>query len=133
MYSCLTNVPFHADDAKQFLQYYRDTIQFHSTLVYLKNPPASYRQPAVDLLGGLDLIESDIDLGVFENQYAFEVAVQTLIGAAHDFHLRLIGGILSVFSFASQYGLVSLSSDGVDLPKVYIMGKLTYRSDRSPV
>ena len=117
-------MPFHPDPAKQLLQYYRDTLQFHSTLAYLRDPPASYEPPAVDLLGGITLLENDIDLGIFENQYAFEAALQTLIYAAHDYHLLFIGGALSVFTFASPLEIVSLSPDGVSLPKLYITSKL---------
>ncbi|KAI9778900.1 MAG: hypothetical protein M1816_003881 [Peltula sp. TS41687] len=124
VYSCLTNTPFRADIAKDLLQYYRETLQFQSTLAYLKNPPASYQQPGVDLLGGLDLIENEVDLGVYENEYAFEASLRTLIYAAHDEHLQFVGGVLDVFNFASPLGIVSLSSDGIELPKVYILDDL---------
>ena len=123
VHSCLTSVPFHAGDAKQFLQYYRDTLQFHSPLEVTKNPPDSYQQPSVDLLGGLDLLDTRIDLGEFENRYTFEVAVQTLIYAAHDFHLHLVAGVLSVFTFSSPLGIVSLSDNGFNLPELYILGR----------
>jgi hypothetical protein len=104
------------------LQYYNDTLQFQSTLTYLKDPPASYQQPAVDLLGGLNQLQQAINDGKFANQYEFEAALQTLIYAAHDGHVSLYAGILAAFSFASPYDIVSLSIDGIQVPKVYLAG-----------
>jgi hypothetical protein len=91
-------------------------------LTYLKNPPASYQQPGVDLLGGLEQLQQGINSGIFPNQYEFEASLQTLLYAAHDYHVDLIAGILAAFSFASPYDIVSLSLDGVQLPKVYLAG-----------
>ena len=120
-YECLISVPFNPAVATRFIQYYNDTLQFQSTLAYLKSPPASYQQPAVDLIAGLNEIQSDIDSGLFQNQYAFEATLQTLLYSAHDAHLQLYSGILAAFSFGSPYELVSVSLDG-DLPKVYLLG-----------
>jgi hypothetical protein len=106
------------------LEYHRYTLQFQSTLTYLKNPPPSYQQPAVDLLQGLDELESAIAGGMFPNQYEFEAALQTLLYATHDGHVNLNAGILAVFSFASPYDIVSLSIDGVQVPKVYLADDL---------
>jgi hypothetical protein len=122
-YECLTSVPFNPAVATRFLQYYNDTLQFQSTLTYLKNPPASYQQPAVDLLGGLNQLQQAINNGLFANQYEFEAALQTLIYAAHDGHVSLDAGVLAAFSFASPYDIVSLSVDGIQVPKVYLASK----------
>lgn len=130
-YECLTSVPFNPAVATRFLDYYNDTLQFQSTLTYLKNPPASYQQPGVDLLGGLAQLQQGINSGLFPNQYEFEAALQTLLYAAHDYHLDLVAGILSAFSFASPYDIVSVSLDGVQLPKVYLAGNVPARSSIS--
>jgi hypothetical protein len=123
-FDCLSSVPFSPGVATQFLTYYTDTLQFQSTSAYLKNPPTSYQQPAVDLLHGLSQIQQDVNDGVFENQYAFEATLQNLIQQAHDTHLVLDFGILNAFSFGSPYGIVSVSPDGVENPKVYSYGTL---------
>ena len=122
-YECLTSVPFNRTVATQFLQYFKDTLQFQSTLAYLKNPPPSYQQPAVDLLAGIDLIQRQIDTGVFHNEYSFEAAVQNLIYQTHDGHLMLSAGALNVFTFRSAVPIVSVSADGFALPKVYSSGE----------
>lgn len=121
-YDCLKSVPFNPDVATRFIRYYNDTLQFQSTSAYLKNPPASYQQPAVDLFRGLEQIQEDIIQGRFLNQYSFEATLQRLILSAHDSHINLVAGVLSAFTFASPYGIASVSSDGVQLPKVYIVG-----------
>lgn len=118
----MTSVPFNPAVATGFLKYYNDTIQFQSTLAYLKNPPSSYKQPAVDLVAGLEYLQQQIQAGVFQNQYDFEVSLQNLVYSAHDAHLSLVSGILAAFSFGAPYGIVSVSGDGKQLPKVYRLG-----------
>lgn len=125
-YDCLVSVPFNPAVATSFIRYYNDTLQFQSTLAYLKDPPASYQQPAIDLIGGLRQIQRDVDNGVFQNQYAFEATLQKLIYAAHDAHLQLVSGVLAAFTFASPYGLISLSTNGTQIPKIYIMGNKSF-------
>ena len=82
-YNCLASVPLNHTVASQFLQYYKDTLEFQSTLTYLKNPPASYQQPPTDLLVGLDITRRQLDTGVFSNEYEFELAVLDLVYSAH--------------------------------------------------
>lgn len=125
VYDCLTSVPFHPEVASKFLKYYTDSVQFHSSIEYLKNPPAGYQQPATDLLGNLELIQGMINTRQFDNQYEFEAALQSVVYAAHDDHLSLSSGILGVFSFGTSYRIVSLSKDGIELPKVYLSGRYT--------
>ncbi|KAL2291764.1 hypothetical protein FJTKL_11958 [Diaporthe vaccinii] len=120
VYDCLTSVPFNAAVATRFIAYWNDTLRFQSTLTYLKNPPAEYQQPAVDLLAGLSELQNAVESGAFKNQYEFEVALQLLLVSAHDAHLYLNAGILAAFTFASPYDIVSLSTDGIELPKVYL-------------
>lgn len=117
-------MPFNATVAIEFLHYYKDTLQFQSSLAYIKNPPSSYQQPAVDVLAGLDLIEKDVKAGVFKNEYAFEAAVQKLIYATHDAHIILNAGALSVFTFGSPLRIASVSLDGIAPPKIYSTGEL---------
>ena len=98
-------------------------------MAFLKNPPASYQQPAVDILAGLEQIQKDIANGAFPNQYAFEATLQNLVYSAHDAHLQLEAGILAAFTFQSPYPLVALSEDGVQAPKVYVTDDVALTSD----
>lgn len=128
-YDCLTSVPFNAAVATRFLKYYNDTIQFQSTLAYLKNPPSSYQQPAIDILAGLEQIQNDVTTGAFLNQYAFEATLQNLIYSAHDAHFQLEAGILAAFTFLSPYPIVALSEDGIQTPKVYVTDDAALATD----
>ena len=122
-YDCLVSAPFNATVALEFLRYYNDTLQFQSTLAYLKNPPPSYQQPAADLIGSLTSVQQRVQAGEFKNEYEFEVAVQEVVLAAHDDHLALNAGILSAFVFGSPLRIVSVSTDGIELPKIYVVGQ----------
>ena len=123
VHDCLISTPFNATVATQFLSYYKDTLQFQSTLAYLKNPPSTYKQPSVDLLGGLDSIQQAVDTGVYENEYDFEAAVHKLVHAAHDSHITLYAGVSSVFTFGAPVSIVSVSTDGIAYPKPFILSK----------
>ena len=112
-YDCLTSVPFDPAVATNFIRYYNDTIQFHSTLAFLKNPPSSYQQPAVDIEAGLQRIQDDINNGAFFNQYAFEATLQNLVYSAYNAHFQLESGVLDVFTLTSPYSIVLLSENGV--------------------
>jgi len=68
-YACLTSVPFHSAVAIRFIDYINTTIQFQSTLAYLKSPPPGYQQPAVDVLARLEKIKTNATTGVYQNQY----------------------------------------------------------------
>ncbi|KAL3477527.1 hypothetical protein BJX99DRAFT_257343 [Aspergillus californicus] len=124
VYECLTSVPFNPAVGSRLLKYVNDTIQFHSTLAYLANPPPGYQQPGVDLVAGLSQLQHEIDNGVFGNEYVFEAALHRLLRAGHDDHLAIAGGILSPFFFGSPLAIASVSLDGIELPKVYITDDL---------
>ena len=66
----------------------------------------------------------DIDHNVFKNQYEFESALQAIVYSMHDDHVSLTAGILGAFSFGVDwdYEIVSVSLDGISLPKIYFMG-----------
>jgi hypothetical protein len=81
-YQCLTSVPFDPAVATRFLTYLFDTLQFQSTLAYLKNPPAGYKQPGVDLIQGIKTIQEWVNTpGKFPNQYAFEATLQRYVNS----------------------------------------------------
>ncbi|KAL8805674.1 MAG: hypothetical protein Q9182_001818 [Xanthomendoza sp. 2 TL-2023] len=129
VHNCLISTPFNATVATQFLSYYKDTLQFQSTLAYLKNPPPTYKQASVDLLGGLDTIQRAVNNGTYKNEYDFEAAVQKLVYSTHDAHITLYAGALSVFTFGAPVSIVSVSTDGIAHPKVFILDDLLEAGD----
>ncbi|KAH4891136.1 hypothetical protein HBI17_183340 [Parastagonospora nodorum] len=129
VFECISKVPFHAAVASRFIDYYNDTLQFQSTLAFLKSPPDGYQQPPVDVEQELKEIRANISSGAYKSQYAFEAQVQLLISRIHDNHVTLDAGILAAFRFASPYTIVSISSDGLEEPKVYLKEDLLSASE----
>ena len=82
----------------------------------------------MDVIGSLNNISRRINAGEFQTEYEFEVAVQEVVYAAHDDHLALDFGILGAFQFGSPLRIVSASTDGIQLPKIYIVGRLLHPS-----
>ena len=115
-------MPFNAAVATRFIQYWNDTLQFQSTLGYLRSPPEGYQQPAVDVMEALQSIQNNVTAGVYTNQYTFEADIQLLINRMHDAHVTLNAGVLQPFFFSSPYGLISASVDGTSPPEVFIAG-----------
>ena len=129
VYECLINVPFNPAVGSRLIKYINDTIQFQSTLAYLAHPPPTYQQPAVDLLAGLTELQRRVDQGLFANEYDFEAALNGLVSSAHDGHLNLAGGVLENFIFAAPVDIVSVSLDGLELPKIYVARMITKREE----
>lgn len=98
-------------------------MQFESDIEILKNPPSGYKMPPTDLLGGLDKIEKKAITGGYKSQYEFDTALDTLLRSAYEGHLSLDLCSLSIFIFKTNVSLVSVSSDGISLPEVYITGR----------
>lgn len=120
VWACISQVPFNAAVASRFVDYFNRTMQFQSTLVYLRNPPAGYQQSAVDVQHEINVIKSKVDLGAYKSQYTLEADLKVLVSSIHDNHVILDSGILSAFKYASPYSIISLLEDGVREPKIYL-------------
>jgi hypothetical protein len=120
---CLNSIPLSVPEAKALLRSLPTYIQWQSTLTALKNPPAEYKekvQPPTDILGGLKLIEADIDAGKLASEYEFGWSLYTLIHSAHDGHFAYIpDSVGAIFSWGRDMPLVSVSEDGQKLPSVF--------------
>ncbi|KAJ4299947.1 hypothetical protein N0V90_005195 [Kalmusia sp. IMI 367209] len=119
VFDCLSSVPFIPDVALRFINYYNQTLQFQSTLAYLKDPPEGYQQPPVDVVAELGLLQQNVAAGQYTTQYAFEADLQLLVNRFHDSHVYLSAGLLAPFTFISPFYLVSASRDGKEIPEIY--------------
>lgn len=124
VFQCLQSVPFNDAVATRFINYYNMTLQFHTTTAFLKDPPAGYQQPPVDVQQVLGQIQANVTAGVYKNQYSFEADLHVLVQRMHDSHVTLNAGILDTFSFLSPYSLVSVSADGKQAPEIYLSDDL---------
>lgn len=122
-WDCINSVPLNATSGKLLLESLKPYIVWQSTLNVLKDPPAEYVekvQPAVDIMGGLDQLASDIDAGKFSNEYDFGWALYTLIQGAHDGHFTYVpDSVGGIFQWGRNVPLVSVSEDGEQLPAVF--------------
>ncbi|KAF2440206.1 hypothetical protein P171DRAFT_501223, partial [Karstenula rhodostoma CBS 690.94] len=119
VFECLSSVPFIPDVASRFINYYNQTLQFQSTFAFLRDPPDSYQQPAIDVIAELGLLQENVAEGKYTTQYAFEADLQLLINRIHDSHVYLSAGLLAPFTFISPFGLLSASRDGKEVPAIY--------------
>jgi len=120
VYECLQSIPFNPAVAMRFLDYYNMTLQFQSTLGYLKAPPAGYQRAPFDVDEALEEIKQNVTAAVYNNQYEFEAQVQLLVNRLRDTHAILNAGALSAFSFVGSFGLVTASIDGKQAPEIYL-------------
>lgn len=121
-YACLKSVPIIQSAASNTITELKQMIQFQSTLAYLKNPPTGYVNAAVDLIAGLDTINTKVQNGTYDNEYDFENDIAALLVKAHDGHLSFDGMAYSgAFRWRRnrQISLISGSEDGTSIPKVW--------------
>ncbi|THC88372.1 hypothetical protein EYZ11_012182 [Aspergillus tanneri] len=112
-------MPFRSDLAENFIEEYRKYVQFHSTIDILKDPPSTYPIPGVDLMAGLDWILNKARNNEYSSQFEFDSDITKLILSVHDDHLDIYMCSTTVFQFTNNMALVSVSSDGIELPRVY--------------
>jgi hypothetical protein len=95
----------------------------------IQDPPPDYLAPSTDILGGLSTIRGKIAAKGYKSQFDFDLDVFELVSSANDGHFALAPCSLAIFQFATAQNLVSLSSDGVQVPQLYTLGELSVDSD----
>ncbi|KAK6579857.1 hypothetical protein PZA11_007565 [Diplocarpon coronariae] len=120
-FDCLQSVPNKPEPAAALVRSLKAFVQWQSTLAFLKDPPASYMLPPTDIAGGLDNISATATAGRFKSEYDFQLSVVKLIVTAHDGHFAYRPDVFKAFGFRNRLvsDLVSVSSDGRALPKLY--------------
>jgi hypothetical protein len=71
-WDCITSVPLNTTAALSLVDAVRPYIDWQSTTVWLKDPPAEYAQkvqPAIDVLGGLNAIVDSLKAGKWTQEY----------------------------------------------------------------
>ncbi|KAI6385789.1 hypothetical protein MCOR07_010710 [Pyricularia oryzae] len=117
--NCLQSIPVDVNTDLTLLDqltYHAETL---STLGYLKAPPAGYLIPGVDIMGAFDEMRKKLKDGKYANQYHFMEEVFNVYHAASESHFTWRPMILNAFTFSRGLNLVSVSQDGIELPKVY--------------
>ncbi|KAE9571893.1 hypothetical protein CGMCC3_g12103 [Colletotrichum fructicola] len=129
-FDCLQSVPNKPGPAKDLIKSLKAYVQWQSTLSWLKNPPASYMLPPTDIEGGLSKIGEKAAAGGYKSEYDFQLEIFQLFASAHDGHFAFRGDIFKGFSFRNTLAsdIVSVSRDGIEVPKLYHMGQLENNS-----
>jgi hypothetical protein len=120
IYACLSIVPIDTNVAAAFIDYLQVWIPFQSTLAYLKTPPSDYQFPSVDLVGGLTSIRNKVTSGGYATELPFELDLYNLFTATYDGHVAFAGALLGSGTY-KRLPLVSVSSDGKEVPKIYLL------------
>ncbi|KAI9700928.1 MAG: hypothetical protein M1820_006689 [Bogoriella megaspora] len=124
VYSCLQEVPINNTLAAKQVDWLNNFIQFQTTLEYLKNPPPTYQMPPTDLIAGFEGIKHKALSNGYANEYEFELAIAKLINSAQDGHLSFTPWLVGNFAFNRNVQLVSVSLDGIEVPKVYFFSDI---------
>ncbi|KAF2197853.1 hypothetical protein GQ43DRAFT_423719 [Delitschia confertaspora ATCC 74209] len=123
-YECITSVPLNKTAALTLINDVRPYFLWQSTTAYLKDPPKEYVekiQDAVDVWGGLDVIEGKVKNGTFKNEYEFGWSLYRLLQSTHDGHFVYVPDVIgTVFNFGRPVPLVSVSEDGKKLPEAFV-------------
>jgi len=131
--ACLQSIPVDVDRDIAQIDYLVPYLQVQSTLGYLKQPPAGYLIQGVDVIGGMKQIRQKLTTGGYSSQYDWALDVWRIFVQASDGHFYYTPSLLNIFIFRPEMGtIVSASSNGVDLPKVYFESDLlTLSADSS--
>ncbi|OQE20261.1 hypothetical protein PENFLA_c017G06559 [Penicillium flavigenum] len=121
-YGCLQSMPFDPKRGAAFVEDVKKYMQWQSNADVLNNPPTSYLSPPVDICGGLDYLQQQAADNKFGNQFEFDTALSDLFISAKDGHLSLQPCSYMPFAFVGHESLVSVSSDGLQLPQIYTFG-----------
>ncbi|KLU91466.1 hypothetical protein MAPG_09986 [Magnaporthiopsis poae ATCC 64411] len=117
--ACLASVPLNLDKDIELIDSLIPYVEQQSTLGYLKNPPDGYLFPPIDLIGGLKQIKEKLRAGGYKSQLDFAWELNAIYNQVYDGHFDYRPALLTVFGFQVSRSLVSVSKDGIELPKVY--------------
>lgn len=79
--------------------------------------------PSTDLMGGIDSILEKANNNGYSSQFEMDLEVTNLIRSAYDGHLTFQLCSQSIFNYEFDMPLVSISTDGLELPEVYTLSK----------
>ncbi|KAF1970425.1 hypothetical protein BU23DRAFT_511669 [Bimuria novae-zelandiae CBS 107.79] len=119
---CLQSVPLDVNGNMQLIDDLKLYLEWQSNIAFLANPPPDYTEQPVDLMGEMDSMKKQLASNGFNSEYDFQVELSKLFTRAYDNHLTWKPDILAgAIQFQRPAGteLVSVSSDGNQLPEIY--------------
>lgn len=117
------SAPIVEQDALLLVDGIMAALEFQSDLEILASPPSDYPLAGVDLMSELQQLRGKVSSGGFTSEIEFERNISAILGKAQDGHLSFQLDGLNTFEYYRNYQLVSVSSDGMETPKIYVYGK----------
>lgn len=97
-------------------------MNFQSDIGHLANPPAGYLLAGVDLFAEMQRVRDNVNSGLITSEIDFERNMSAVLGRAQDGHLNFLFDGIAPFVYQRQFTLVSVSSDGRQLPQIFVLG-----------
>jgi len=122
-YECLKSVPVYKEPAIRLLDALKPFLEWQSDLAFLKDPPADYPYPPVDIFEELERIRSNLEDGKYSGELEWQEDLYTnIVGRSHNGHLAYSPDLLAVpFEWVRPWSLVSVSQDGTSLPVIKVL------------
>ncbi|KAL8399786.1 hypothetical protein RB594_000266 [Gaeumannomyces avenae] len=117
--NCLHSIEVDTRRDVGLIDYLSPYLQELSTLGYLKSPPPGYLVPGVDLAGAMSEMRKKLVDGKYSSQYQFMSELRGVFNAASEGHLFYLPALLTALQFLRAVPITSVSSDGIQLPKIY--------------
>jgi len=125
-HACLESVPLNSAAAVALVDSIAPYLEWQSDSAYLKNPPADYFYPPLDIFAKLASIKANLQSNAYVNEYAFQQDLYQVFAPAHDGHFVLYPDLLTkAFEWGRKRALVSVSKDGTEVPEIYIYEDVT--------
>lgn len=117
----MQSIPLVKPDALQLITGLAPYFDFQSTIGFLKNPPHGYLFPGVDLPNALAGIEEKVRNDSYSNEYDFQADLLELVTSVRDGHFNYYpNGFLDIFGFETELSAISISTDGLELPQIFV-------------
>ncbi|KAL3420293.1 hypothetical protein PVAG01_08792 [Phlyctema vagabunda] len=133
-YECLNSVALNKTAALALVDATEPYIEWQSDLADLKSPPADYFYGPLDVLGKLAEVRANLEADFYANEYAFQADFFQVFAAAHDGHFILYPDLLTrAFDWGRQVAIVSVSSDGNEIPQIHAYDDVVASPSDAPV
>lgn len=125
---CLKSIPVDVTEDQALIEELLIYAEWVSNLAYLSNPPEGYKDSRSDLVGALKKISEDLGNGKYEDEFTLQLDLSMAYIETRDFHTTWVPDVMGLFTFRrgnvglgllDDFTLVSVSSDGKELPKLY--------------
>lgn len=122
---CLKSVPLDRQGNAKLIDDLQLYVKWQSNVAYLKNPPKGYTEQPVDVVGELNNMKRQLtaETETSMTEYDFQMGIMDIFSRAYDNHFAWQPDILaSAMQFQRPPGseLVSISSDGIAIPEIFI-------------